>query len=37
MTEITAQAWPEPPIAGTEAAAVIGALQRRRATPAHAP
>ncbi|MCX4554360.1 DinB family protein [Streptomyces sp. NBC_01387] len=32
MTEITAEAWPEPPLAGTEAAAVIGALERQRAT-----
>ncbi|MFD9866612.1 DinB family protein [Streptomyces niveus] len=32
MTEITPETWPEPPIAGTEAAAVIGALERQRAT-----
>ncbi|WP_369147838.1 DinB family protein [Streptomyces sp. R44] len=34
MTEITAEVWPEPPLAGTEAAAVLGALERQRATPA---
>ncbi|MBV7248166.1 DinB family protein [Streptomyces sp. MW-W600-10] len=27
-----AQEWPEPPLAGTEAAAVLGALERQRAT-----
>lgn len=27
-----AEAWPEPPLAGTEAAAVLGALERQRAT-----
>ncbi|MFI8513310.1 DUF664 domain-containing protein [Streptomyces sp. NPDC085460] len=32
MTEIAAEPWPEPPLAGTEAAAVLGALERRRAT-----
>lgn len=32
MTEITAETWPEPPLAGTEAAAVLGALERQRAT-----
>lgn len=32
MTEITAETWPEPPLAGTEAAAVVGALERQRAT-----
>jgi hypothetical protein len=32
MTESTAEAWPEPPLAGTEAAAVLGALERQRAT-----
>ncbi|MCX5395262.1 DinB family protein [Streptomyces sp. NBC_00094] len=32
MTETTAEAWPEPPLAGTEAAAVLGALERQRAT-----
>ena len=32
MTETTADAWPEPPLAGTEAEAVIGALERQRAT-----
>jgi hypothetical protein len=32
MTETIAEAWPEPPLAGTEAEAVIGALERQRAT-----
>ncbi|MGY1499414.1 DinB family protein [Streptomyces sp. QTS52] len=32
MTELTAETWPEPPLAGTEAAAVLGALERQRAT-----
>lgn len=32
MPENTAEAWPEPPLAGTEAAAVLGALERQRAT-----
>lgn len=32
MTESAAEAWPEPPLAGTEAAAVLGALERQRAT-----
>ncbi|NEA53134.1 DinB family protein [Streptomyces sp. SID13666] len=32
MTEFTAETWPEPPLAGTEAAAVLGALERQRAT-----
>ncbi|MFB6825388.1 DinB family protein [Streptomyces virginiae] len=32
MTDPTAEAWPEPPLAGTEAAAVLGALERQRAT-----
>ncbi|MFJ6754618.1 DinB family protein [Streptomyces sp. NPDC091273] len=32
MTETTTEAWPEPPLAGTEAAAVLGALERQRAT-----
>ncbi|WP_395366906.1 DinB family protein [Streptomyces sp. YH02] len=32
MTETAAEAWPEPPLAGTEAAAVLGALERQRAT-----
>uniref|UniRef100_A0AAU2VE29 DinB family protein n=1 Tax=Streptomyces sp. NBC_00003 TaxID=2903608 RepID=A0AAU2VE29_9ACTN len=32
MTGISAEAWPEPPLAGTEAAAVLGALERQRAT-----
>ncbi|MFI6423189.1 DinB family protein [Streptomyces sp. NPDC050842] len=32
MTESTTEAWPEPPLAGTEAAAVLGALERQRAT-----
>ncbi|MFC9594072.1 DinB family protein [Streptomyces sp. NPDC056944] len=32
MTEIIVEAWPEPPLAGTEAAAVLGALERQRAT-----
>lgn len=31
-TENTVEAWPEPPLAGTEAAAVLGALERQRAT-----
>ncbi|MFF1838344.1 DinB family protein [Streptomyces sp. NPDC058231] len=32
MTDTTADVWPEPPIAGSEAAAVLGALERQRAT-----
>lgn len=32
MTEPPGETWPEPPLAGTEAAAVLGALERRRAT-----
>jgi hypothetical protein len=32
MTESTTEAWPEPPLAGTEAAAILGALERQRAT-----
>ncbi|MFE0707097.1 DinB family protein [Streptomyces sp. NPDC058865] len=32
MTGNTSEAWPEPPLAGTEAAAVLGALERQRAT-----
>ncbi|GAA3897035.1 DinB family protein [Streptomyces gulbargensis] len=32
MTETANEAWPEPPLAGTEAAAVLGALERQRAT-----
>ncbi|MFI8294161.1 DinB family protein [Streptomyces sp. NPDC085614] len=32
MTESISEAWPEPPLAGTEAAAVLGALERQRAT-----
>ncbi|MFJ8043506.1 DinB family protein [Kitasatospora sp. NPDC096147] len=32
MIEFTAETWPEPPLAGTEAAAVLGALERQRAT-----
>ncbi|MFF8507681.1 DinB family protein [Streptomyces sp. NPDC015492] len=32
MTQHTADAWPEPPLAGTEAEAVVGALERQRAT-----
>ncbi|MGW6396127.1 DinB family protein [Streptomyces sp. NPDC055103] len=32
MTETAAEAWPEPPLAGTEAEAVLGALERQRAT-----
>ncbi|WP_448319389.1 DinB family protein [Streptomyces sp. CO7] len=32
MTESPTEAWPEPPLAGTEAAAVLGALERQRAT-----
>ncbi|MFE9043616.1 DinB family protein [Streptomyces sp. NPDC007818] len=32
MTESAAEPWPEPPLAGTEAAAVLGALERRWAT-----
>ncbi|MFJ2025779.1 DUF664 domain-containing protein [Streptomyces sp. NPDC087897] len=32
MTENTAGTWPEPPLAGTEAQAIIGALERQRAT-----
>ncbi|MFI1802760.1 DinB family protein [Streptomyces californicus] len=32
MTEHAAEAWPEPPLAGTEAAAIVGALERQRAT-----
>ncbi|WP_406086710.1 hypothetical protein [Streptomyces virginiae] len=34
MTDPTAGARPEPPLAGTEAAAVLGALERGRATSA---
>lgn len=34
MTDPTAEAWPEPPLAGAEAAAVLGALERRRAASA---
>lgn len=32
MTESQTAAWPEPPLAGTEAAAILGALERQRAT-----
>lgn len=32
MTETTVDTWPEPPLAGTEAEAVLGALDRQRAT-----
>ncbi|MFI0724616.1 DinB family protein [Streptomyces sp. NPDC021224] len=32
MTGTTAEEWPEPPLAGDEAAAVLGALERQRAT-----
>ncbi|MFF9016224.1 DinB family protein [Streptomyces sp. NPDC014870] len=32
MTEPTIEPWPEPPLAGSEAAAVVGALERQRAT-----
>ncbi|MBD0740174.1 DinB family protein [Streptomyces sp. CBMA29] len=32
MTEFSAETWPEPPLAGSEAAAVVGALERQRAT-----
>ncbi|MFH9605932.1 DinB family protein [Streptomyces sp. NPDC017448] len=32
MTETPTEAWPEPPLAGTEAAAILGALERQRAT-----
>jgi hypothetical protein len=32
MIESKAEAWPEPPLAGTEAAAILGALERQRAT-----
>ncbi|SDK15804.1 DinB family protein [Streptomyces indicus] len=32
MTHYTADTWPEPPLAGTEAEAVLGALERQRAT-----
>ncbi|MGW5781726.1 DinB family protein [Streptomyces sp. NPDC003863] len=32
MTESRTEAWPEPPLAGTEAAAILGALERQRAT-----
>lgn len=32
MTESAAEEWPEPPLAGAEAAAVLGALERQRAT-----
>lgn len=32
MTEFSAETWPEPPLAGTEAEAVVGALERQRAT-----
>ncbi|MGW4647855.1 mycothiol transferase [Kitasatospora sp. NPDC004289] len=32
MIEFTAETWPDPPLAGTEAAAVLGALERQRAT-----
>jgi hypothetical protein len=31
-TGITAETWPEPPLAGSEAEAVVGALERQRAT-----
>ncbi|WP_406076142.1 DUF664 domain-containing protein [Streptomyces virginiae] len=34
MTDPTAEAWPEPPLAGAEAAAILGALERRRAASA---
>ncbi|MEW2519437.1 DinB family protein [Actinacidiphila alni] len=32
MTDISAEEWPEPPLAGSEAEAVVGALERQRAT-----
>ncbi|MEU8760755.1 DinB family protein [Streptomyces sp. NPDC048659] len=32
MTQNDTDTWPEPPLAGTEAAAVLGALERQRAT-----
>ncbi|MFB7515835.1 DinB family protein [Streptomyces sp. NPDC056144] len=32
MSTFTADAWPEPPLAGTEAEAILGALERQRAT-----
>ncbi|NEC63691.1 DinB family protein [Streptomyces sp. SID9727] len=32
MIETKTEAWPEPPLAGTEAAAILGALERQRAT-----
>lgn len=32
MTERRTEAWPKPPLAGTEAAAILGALERQRAT-----
>ncbi|MFE1272011.1 DinB family protein [Streptomyces sp. NPDC058758] len=32
MTESKIETWPEPPLAGTEVAAILGALERQRAT-----
>ncbi|MEU9700135.1 DinB family protein [Streptomyces sp. NPDC047981] len=32
MTDLAIEPWPEPPLAGSEAAAVVGALERQRAT-----
>ena len=32
MTDLEHEPWPEPPLAGDEAAAIIGALERQRAT-----